>query len=357
MTTIIMCDIKAQERVAWKELPPLPDSLGRAGMFAGVSGGRLLVAGGANFPSGYPWEGGKKKWHNDVFALAEDARQWERCEVELPAGLAYGISSSYGGRVFLVGGSNARTHCDGVIILDWKDDALSIDDGPRLPHPLANMAGTRVGSLLVVVGGMSTPTGKPLSSCYGLDLDALEKGWFELPTWPGEARIFPVTGSYDGELYLFSGEHTQANKNGVSQRHIFQDAFRFTPNKIQGKWSGEWHRLGDIPRGVSAGANPTPLIAGEAFLFSGGVDRLTALHTRPQNHPGISGELIWYYPETDTWQYDAGDEQLPGRVTLPTAEWNDHTYYISGEIKPGIRTNRITGVVSVIDEGKRESAK
>lgn len=353
LTAIMMYDVCAQERITWEELPSLPDPLGRAGMFAGATGDRLVAAGGANFPSGFPWEGGKKKWHDDIFILEPGADRWERCALKLPAELAYGVSSSYNGRVFLVGGSTATTHRDEVVVLEWKDGALSITDGPRLPRPLANMAGARVGALLVVVGGMETPAGKPLNCCYGLDLDALENGWFELPTWGGEARIFPVTGTANGKLYLFSGEHVRTNEAGANQRHILQDAYHFTPIAHQGKWGGKWHRLGDIPKGMSAGANPAPWVAGKAFLFSGGVDRITALHTDPKNHPGIEGTLLWYYPETDTWQYDAGDERLPGRVTLPTVEWNGYTYYISGEIKPGIRTNRIGGVQSTTEGAAR----
>ena len=36
--------------------PPVPDMHGFAGAFTGVSNGRLLVAGGANFPVKPPWE-------------------------------------------------------------------------------------------------------------------------------------------------------------------------------------------------------------------------------------------------------------------------------------------------------------
>ena len=43
---------------AWRELPPLPDAHGFAGAYAGVSGGNLIVAGGANFPDGAPGDGG-----------------------------------------------------------------------------------------------------------------------------------------------------------------------------------------------------------------------------------------------------------------------------------------------------------
>ena len=51
----------------WERLPSLPDREGFAGLFAGVSGGALLVAGGANFPDAKPWEGGKKVWYDTVF--------------------------------------------------------------------------------------------------------------------------------------------------------------------------------------------------------------------------------------------------------------------------------------------------
>src|SRR5258706_2961151 len=53
----------------WVRLPRLPDKEGFAGAFAAVSGGALLVAGGANFPDKKPWEGGAKVWYDAVFVL------------------------------------------------------------------------------------------------------------------------------------------------------------------------------------------------------------------------------------------------------------------------------------------------
>ena len=38
------------EVIQWSELPDLPDTLGVAGAFSGVSSHALIVAGGANFP-------------------------------------------------------------------------------------------------------------------------------------------------------------------------------------------------------------------------------------------------------------------------------------------------------------------
>ena len=58
------------EPLEWSELKPLPDEFGFAGPFAGTSGGALIVAGGANFPDGYPWDGGKKVYHDRIFVLS-----------------------------------------------------------------------------------------------------------------------------------------------------------------------------------------------------------------------------------------------------------------------------------------------
>src|SRR6185312_16330999 len=60
----------------WKQLPPLPDRLGFAAPFAGVSSGALIVAGGANFPGAMPWEGGQKAWHDSIFVLADAHGPW-----------------------------------------------------------------------------------------------------------------------------------------------------------------------------------------------------------------------------------------------------------------------------------------
>ena len=53
----------------WERLPPVPDGEGVAGAFAGVSGGALVVAGGAHFPDRKPWDGGTKRWHDAVYLL------------------------------------------------------------------------------------------------------------------------------------------------------------------------------------------------------------------------------------------------------------------------------------------------
>lgn len=332
-----------KEKLNTADLPPLPDTGGKAGMFAGVSYGTLICMGGADFPNGYPWQGGKKKWHDDLYVYDGEEYAWRHFAGEMPAALGYGVSASYGEKIWIVGGSNAQRHSSDVWSIEYRDQGIVWQQQPSLPHTLANMSGVVVGSLLIVVGGMETLLSPALHTCYAIDLDEPQKGWFSLPAWPGSARVFPVCGAYEGNFYMFSGENTIANIRGKNQRNILQDAYRFHPRKEGGNWTGEWQRLSDIPRGMSAGANPAPLIDGK-FRFWGGVDRVTALHTNPETHPGISGTVLWYQPETDTWQYNREASVVEGRVTLPTVFYGGTHYYISGEVRPGIRINSM-GVI------------
>src|SRR5947207_2584315 len=65
----------AAAELEWSPLPPLPPAAGQvkqpgvASPFVGVQGNALIVAGGANFPDKMPWEGGAKKWQDDIWIL------------------------------------------------------------------------------------------------------------------------------------------------------------------------------------------------------------------------------------------------------------------------------------------------
>ena len=328
------------------ELPLLPQTNGRAGMFAGVSNGRLFCMAGADFPAGLPWEGGKKKWYADIFMLQEDSSGWVKIDQQLPQPLGYGISLTYKNKIFVIGGNNESGHSAGVFSLEWKGNALAMIELSPLPHAIANMSGAIVGQLLVIVGGMIDPASRPLKTGYMLDLERPDTEWTEMPEWPGPERVLPVCGAYSGKLYMFSGENTVVNAAGIRQRHILQDGYSFSPEYTDGRWTGVWTRLADIPKGMSAGPNPAPLINQRFFRLWGGVDRVVGLHKNPESHPGIPGTVLNYYPDTDSWELDVSSRYGAGRVTLPTVVFNDYTYYVSGETGPGKRTSKVSGILN-----------
>ena len=127
----------------WRRLSSLPDPVGFAGSFAGVSNGAVVAAGGANFPDRLPWEGGRKVWHDRIWMLTDTAAEW-RPIGRLPRPLAYGVSATDRHGVICVGGSDERQHHAGVIRIRLVGEEAEVDELPSLPEPLAKIGRAHV---------------------------------------------------------------------------------------------------------------------------------------------------------------------------------------------------------------------
>jgi N-acetylneuraminic acid mutarotase len=99
----------ADEPLRWSQLPPIPDAEGFAGVFAGVSSGALIVAGGANIVGDKWAEPFTKKWYDSIFVLERPDGAWKRV-ANLPRPLGYGVSVSVAEGVVCVGGSDVTRH-------------------------------------------------------------------------------------------------------------------------------------------------------------------------------------------------------------------------------------------------------
>ncbi len=333
----------AQTAMQWSQLPALPGGKGWAGMYAGVSHNTLIAMGGANFPDKYPWEGGKKKWYDDIYVL-QNGKTWIKASAHLSVPAGYGVSVSHKNKIILAGGSNESGHLSRVTEWEWNGSAIIERPLPSLPIPMANMAGLLMGEVIVIFGGNSSVTGAPLKKCFALDMENVSAGWVELESWPGRERLFPVCTFYNGQGYLFGGETTDTNSKGEKFRSILLDSYRLTLNKEGNGWAASWEKLAPMPRGMSAGGTILPVLQNDRFLFWGGVDAVTAQYKTPATHPGIIKSMLYYFPETDSWEYIGEQTQIPSRVTLPVVFWNNKWVYVSGEIKPGIRTTSVVGV-------------
>ena len=181
----------------WEPLPPLPEALGYAGSFAGVSRGALMVAGGANFPDRPPWEGGTKTWTDRVFVLADPAGRWVEAEGKLPRPLGYGVSATTPAGVVCAGGSDARRHYADVFLLGQSEGTLTRRALPPLPRACANACGAVLDGVLYVAGGLAEPDATAtLHTFWALDLEAGDgRGWRELEPWPGPPRMLAAARS------------------------------------------------------------------------------------------------------------------------------------------------------------------
>ncbi len=340
--------------VDWEQLPSLPDREGFAGMFAGVSGDALVVAGGANFPQGRPWDGGQKVWYDDIYVLPEPGGRWQAAG-KLPRALGYGVSLSADGGVICLGGGNADRHSADVLKLQWDGEKIAIERLPSLPEPAASFCGALVDGVIYVAGGKDWP--KPyqphggsqrlpvaMKTFWALDLSKprAEWKWEKLDPWPGPARMQAVAAMQQGKFFLVGGVAIDNNKPGDDKRVFLTDSYCYDPKQRT------WSAIAELPHSVAAAPSPAMPLGQASFAVVGGDDGANAARVEElkEKHPGFFASILCYHTITDTWtlrgEYpeDAAQGIWPP-VTTNTTTWRGHYVVPSGEARPGIRTPKV----------------
>ena len=326
----------------WSLLNKIPDSIGFAGSFVGVSNDVLIVAGGSNFPNGgAPWLGSKKVWYNKIYVLKNPSSNWEEAG-NLPHSLGYGTSVSTPKGLVIIGGGNETGHYADVFILRCKRSKIYIDTLPSLPFPLANSCGSLVGHTIYVAGGITSPTSKETEKVFlSLDLSNHQKGWSVLSPWPGSSRMLAVAASSKKQFYLFSGVKLE---NG--RRHYLKDAYSF--NEKTG-----WKTLKDLPLAVAAAPSPAYTWNDCIFLFGGDDGSLVDSNLK-EMHPGFSNQILSYKVANNEWS-KAGEiltekhpdyiknpnESIWAPVTTTLAYWHHRIILAGGEVRPATRTPNV----------------
>lgn len=324
----------AASTLNWEQFTALPDPVGFAAPFAGVSGGALIVAGGANFPGAMPWEGGRKVWHDSIFVLPHPNGAW-LTGFNLPRPAGYGVSVSTLWGIICAGGSDERQHLRDVFTLCWENGKIEVKPLPPLPRPLANSCGALLQHTMYLAGGTESPDAtNALSNFWSLNLAEPHPQWRELEPWPGPARMLAVAGTSGDSFYLFSGAELRSDAAGRPVRRYLKDGYQFTPVK-------GWRRIADLPRSVVAA--PSPAIAYEDKLLLVSGDDGTLVNFEPKSaHPGFPKDVLAYDPRADRWTR-LGDSPL-SRATVPVVEWNGLAVIPNGEAKPGRRTPEVWGL-------------
>lgn len=350
----VQADDTETDLLRWRELPDLPNTLGVAGAFAGVSGEALIVAGGANFPEPLFKDGqrnpsARKIWWDDVYVLPTPEGSWQK-SASLPRPLAYGASVSTPDGLVCIGGCDANESYADVFLLTWADGKIERKTLPPLPKPCFNIAAAMLNSTIYVAGGQESPGAhQAMKNFWSLDMSLDDLEWIEMDPWPGPARILPVAAVQDGSFFLFSGCELLTNANGDVKRNYLTDAYRFTPDSGA---KGQWMKIAEVP--VPVAAAPTPAVpAGQThILILGGDDGVNADRTMElaDKHPGFSRDILAYHTITDTWTKVGS---LPaGHVTATAVKWRNTIVVPSGEIRPGIRSPKIlTGSFGEIRSG------
>jgi len=345
--------------LAWDPLPPLPDPEGFAGMFAGISGddkiGRaLILAGGAKFPRGRPWDGGQKVWYDDVFVLPDPKGKW-KTGFKLPRALAYGVSVTTDDGVICLGGGDAKRHYADVLKLTWTGQDVAIERLPSMPEPAAFFCGAMLDGVVYVAGGKDwpmpyRPTNEPerlpvaLKTFWALDLGK-PRGrlrWQKLEPWPGPARMQAVAAVQQGRFFLLGGVGLDNARPGDDKRVFLTDCYCYDPK------DKSWTRIADLPRPAAAAPTPAVPLGQASFALVGGDGGQNAFRVMELkgSHPGFPASVLCYHTITDTWAVRGEYPKDPAAgvwppVTTNTATWHGRYVVPSGEARPGIRTPKV----------------
>ena len=332
------------ESLEWQELPPLPESLGVAGPFAGVHNDALIVAGGANFPT--PVWDNAKTWHDTVYVLSREGNNYFwNVAGNLTRPIAYGAAVSTPDGVVCMGGNDASDTFDDVFLVSWNAHSkeLATTSYPRLPTPCAYGSATILDDIIYFSGGQ---TGQELhtasSHLWALDLSRKDDPsgfqWQVLDPCPGPSRAFNLTAhqhnGYHDCVYVMSGRRQQG---GTVE--FLKDVWEYSPT------TGQWRERTAAPHCFMACAG---MDYGQSHIFVFGADTTEFFYRTDElrdQHPGFSKQSLSYNTITDAWTVAGTNPQT--HVTTIAVKWDDSIIIPSGEIRPRVRSPQIWKVKPV----------
>lgn len=309
------------DNIVWNSslsLPATDDNahLGLAGVFAAYIDGKLVVAGGANFPAGLPSEGGLKRWWSDVYVY--DGSNWKIYKNILPSPVAYGCSIQLADGMLCIGGCNNEKCLDEVYILRLNPDGSPyVTMCAPMPVPLSNMSGNRIGDKVYLAGGISSMSPQKATKTF-LCLDIKTDRWTELEPWGGKPRAFAVSAvqsdGVDNCIYLFSGR----NFEGDGPWDVLADGWKYNPRldtwtELDGKF---------------------PVMAGSAASF--GVNHILLMGGRAEDGSDDNVVRLYHTVTSTLLERPVSDVVIP--VTTTVVQQGNEFSIVSGETAPGIRT-------------------
>lgn len=341
--------------VRFQELPEIPGTLGLGGPFVGVVNDHLIVAGGTNFPAGPLWEGGKKRWYDDIYVLDSPDGSWRKAKEKLPRPLAYGVTISDGRGMVCIGGSDAKQHYADVFAIGLPDGRISFHTHPSLPRPCAMMCGAVLNGSIYVAGGIESPDATRAMHTFWCwrsirgKRAPWTKHWEELDAWPGRERHLAVAGVVDNAFYITGGIRLKEGDDAKPAQVVpyLSDTYRYEehpgPKTVEDVRTygpvGKWTKVADLPRATAAAASPAMTLGHELLIFSG-IDH-TNLGRDPKTYPPFPRTVFSYDARANRWSSYAPMPEGTSRVTAGATSWQGGYVIACGEIGPCRRSPKV----------------
>lgn len=340
------------------EIPTSIVQSGIAGAFSGNISNIIILAGGSDFPDRKPWEGGEKKYYQDIYILTENNGKYS-CKLsstKLPVPLGNGCSASDGKAIFCFGGNNNNGSNKTVYAITSTGVNVKVDSICTLPVNFLPASATYHKGNIYIHG---TRMGK--NSFYKFSASTYK--WSELTACPasnpiaeGAAMACQHNGKEDA-IYLIGGRGSTGNSIILSS-----SVWEYLPQH------NTWNKKTDI----TIDGQTSPLMYSGAAQYGsahiivlGGDDGKEFLHRANlereikechkaetsdslkkelvnafASHSGFSNKIFAYHTITNTWtELDSSQYKLP--VAAGTVRLKDKIIILSGENRPGIRCKDI----------------
>ena len=333
---------------------------GLAGSFFGKQGDWFILAGGANFPNGKPWEGGAKTFSKEIFVFSESNNQFQSLNVsnKLSFGVAEGAYVSTSKGLLCMGGQTADGLSNKAMLLNYNGEDVIVEMYPDLPVAVKNATAAIVSNKVYLLGGQKED-GESTNQFLMLDLNSLDKGWQFLPNSPMAVSAATMSAQQDGEeisLFVFGGRAIGEN----NLTNFYSSVYNYKPSK------GEWTTKNDIrldettpiqlSMAMSApiGASHIALIGGDDGQVFNEVEKainqndITTRDSLWINHTGFNDKTLLYNTVTDTW-FELDNPHRTSVAVSSIVSDGKQLYIAGGEIRPGIRTPEIMKMTATVD--------
>lgn len=339
---------------------------GVSATYSSLINGKLIVAGGANFPGKLGFEGGSKAYYDEILLLDTKQNDSWKLAGKLPVPSAYGVSVTIDNAAYWIGGESTKGSLKETFKITVNNNGnINIDSYSSLPVTMDNFAGCSLDDKIYVAGG--NINGKPGNNFYYLDTKKHEV-WTELPSFPGLPRVQPVMAGIkiDGKsyIYLLGGFF---GGNEINAPQIATDVYRFSLSDMS--WEKVAEQFDEISqKHFSLGGATAMPIDSRYILCMGGVnhdvflDAITSQYkinhnsalsaeekkkynydfsknymTQPVEYYNFNKECRLFDTHSNSWRtlkYTSNTARAGASLV-----YDGKTFYsIQGELKPGVRT-------------------
>lgn len=315
---------------------------GLSGAFAGLAGGEVIVAGGCNFPEQPLATVSTKQSYGTIYAVRDG--RYEPVG-RLPEPTAYGVAVTLADGMVLAGGNGSKK----VFRLTMEEGAAVLEELPELPYALHDAGAAAIGSKIYVAGGYRDSK-TPCNTLLVLDTAAAEPQWTELKPFPGNPRVQPVAASgrnARGEecLYLWGGFAPDGGRSTLETGGLC-----YSPSRK--RWTAVSAPTDEAGAPLSVGGGASAKLPDGRIAVVGGVNKdvfLDALrHPAPDylRHPAawyrFNDRVLVYDPAADRWTIARRQKDCARAGASAVATPDGRLLVLGGEIRPRIRTPRIT---------------